>query len=332
MSFDYMTVFQARSLNIDRSLELDIMLAQLLSPMLATPVFESLNSMEETSNLSLSLPDNSSEWSEYLGKDLITGQTFCTSDLEIPVLEEYSSPAANEEGSSCQTNSNSEMQTLEASIAWTLDSVNGATHAILTAITMVNPESSNAYSSKIGSPNTPLNGSASPVYDAMEVASQIFSRRDSGVDFEPYIPLNKDVLRQPVIEEEASSASEDSNSSNDSDDEYDADTPRKQAPALSRKRRSSATAGNGRITKPFVRVLSKVFEQTCYPETSIRELLAERMDMKPRAVQIWFQNKRQHLKAAGVSEGLRTKKGGDNIRVDQLQPEDVEMWCAEVGF
>ena len=41
------------------------------------------------------------------------------------------------------------------------------------------------------------------------------------------------------------------------------------------------------------RVLKKVLEQTSFPSTELRENLAKVLGMKPRTVQIWFQNQRQ---------------------------------------
>lgn len=47
------------------------------------------------------------------------------------------------------------------------------------------------------------------------------------------------------------------------------------------------------MTPSQSRVLRKVLEQTAFPSTEIRENLAKLLGMKPRTVQIWFQNQRQ---------------------------------------
>ena len=47
------------------------------------------------------------------------------------------------------------------------------------------------------------------------------------------------------------------------------------------------------MTSSQCRVLNKVLEQTAFPSTEIRENLAKILGMKPRTVQIWFQNQRQ---------------------------------------
>jgi hypothetical protein len=48
-----------------------------------------------------------------------------------------------------------------------------------------------------------------------------------------------------------------------------------------------------RATVSQTQALQKVFEKTAFPSTALREALARRLDMTPRTVQIWFQNKRQ---------------------------------------
>ncbi|ORX99382.1 homeobox, partial [Basidiobolus meristosporus CBS 931.73] len=42
--------------------------------------------------------------------------------------------------------------------------------------------------------------------------------------------------------------------------------------------------------------LMQIFEQTTKPRTELRRTLAKELGMNPRAVQIWFQNRRQKLK------------------------------------
>ncbi|KAI9296632.1 homeobox-domain-containing protein [Neoconidiobolus thromboides FSU 785] len=45
-----------------------------------------------------------------------------------------------------------------------------------------------------------------------------------------------------------------------------------------------------------IRFLNRVFETTAFPSTELRSELGKQLGMSPRAVQIWFQNKRQSLK------------------------------------
>ena len=49
------------------------------------------------------------------------------------------------------------------------------------------------------------------------------------------------------------------------------------------------------------RILRKVLEQTSFPSTEMREALAKSLGMKPRTVQIWFQNQRQKSRQGGRS-------------------------------
>ena len=49
------------------------------------------------------------------------------------------------------------------------------------------------------------------------------------------------------------------------------------------------------------KVLHRVLEQTEFPNTELRILLAKRLGMKPRTVQIWFQNQRQKKKTQQTS-------------------------------
>ncbi|KAJ1964192.1 hypothetical protein IWQ62_003002 [Dispira parvispora] len=54
-----------------------------------------------------------------------------------------------------------------------------------------------------------------------------------------------------------------------------------------------------RATAEQVQVLNRVFETTSFPSTEMRKELAKQLNMTPRTVQIWFQNKRQALRMRG---------------------------------
>lgn len=58
------------------------------------------------------------------------------------------------------------------------------------------------------------------------------------------------------------------------------------------------------MTPAQSRVLRKVLEQTAFPSTEIRENLAKLLGMKPRTVQIWFQNQRQKSRQGRSSDDL----------------------------
>ena len=51
-----------------------------------------------------------------------------------------------------------------------------------------------------------------------------------------------------------------------------------------------------RATQKQLDVLNSVFERTIFPSTQLRAELGRQLDMSPRTVQIWFQNKRQSMR------------------------------------
>lgn len=71
------------------------------------------------------------------------------------------------------------------------------------------------------------------------------------------------------------------------------------------------------MTSSQCRVLNKVLEQTAFPSTEIRENLAKILGMKPRTVQIWFQNQRQKSRQVIVRPG----DSPEEIKVNLGSPE-----------
>ncbi|PWN18239.1 Homeodomain-like protein, partial [Microstroma glucosiphilum] len=51
-----------------------------------------------------------------------------------------------------------------------------------------------------------------------------------------------------------------------------------------------------RTTKGQFRVLEDTFQKTPKPSNEVRKAISEQLDMPPRAVQIWFQNRRAKAK------------------------------------
>ncbi|KAI9197360.1 homeobox domain-containing protein, partial [Polychytrium aggregatum] len=49
-----------------------------------------------------------------------------------------------------------------------------------------------------------------------------------------------------------------------------------------------------RPSPEHVQILNMVFERNFFPTTDVRQELARQLGMCPRAVQVWFQNKRQN--------------------------------------
>jgi hypothetical protein len=52
-----------------------------------------------------------------------------------------------------------------------------------------------------------------------------------------------------------------------------------------------------RLTPSQLEVLNNVFANTCFPSAEVREILGKQLNMTSRAVQVWFQNKRQAHRA-----------------------------------
>ncbi|KAI8074380.1 Homeodomain-like protein [Gongronella butleri] len=59
---------------------------------------------------------------------------------------------------------------------------------------------------------------------------------------------------------------------------------------------SNLKAKRKRASPTQIMVLEHIFEHTAFPSTALRQELGEKLGMNPRAVQIWFQNKRQASK------------------------------------
>ncbi|TPX64453.1 hypothetical protein SpCBS45565_g05882 [Spizellomyces sp. 'palustris'] len=73
-----------------------------------------------------------------------------------------------------------------------------------------------------------------------------------------------------------------------------------------------------RPTPGQVKVLNMVFDKTFFPSTELRQALAHELEMCPRAIQVWFQNKRQ---------GWRTKHGHAAMKREPVPIEQVQVWC-----
>ncbi|KND02837.1 uncharacterized protein SPPG_01917 [Spizellomyces punctatus DAOM BR117] len=73
-----------------------------------------------------------------------------------------------------------------------------------------------------------------------------------------------------------------------------------------------------RPTPGQVKVLNMVFDKTFFPSTELRQALAHELEMCPRAIQVWFQNKRQ---------GWRTKHGHAAMKREPVPLEQVQTWC-----
>ncbi|KAI8349197.1 hypothetical protein EDC96DRAFT_567560 [Choanephora cucurbitarum] len=68
-------------------------------------------------------------------------------------------------------------------------------------------------------------------------------------------------------------------------------------------------------------VLNFTFEQTHFPSLELRLKLGKQLDMTPRAVQIWFQNKRQSIRT-------REKTINQKSCVVELLPTAAYLYCS----
>ncbi|KAJ2955772.1 hypothetical protein NQZ79_g8276 [Umbelopsis isabellina] len=69
-----------------------------------------------------------------------------------------------------------------------------------------------------------------------------------------------------------------------------------QSPSHSPRYSASIKAKRKRASAGQLDVLNRVFAQTFFPSTEMRNELAKQLGMSPRTVQIWFQNKRQSIR------------------------------------
>ncbi|KAI9266062.1 Homeodomain-like protein [Sporodiniella umbellata] len=51
-----------------------------------------------------------------------------------------------------------------------------------------------------------------------------------------------------------------------------------------------------RTSRAQLKILEKSFSENCKPNATVRRILAQQLDMTPRGVQIWFQNRRAKAK------------------------------------
>ncbi|KAI8639613.1 homeobox domain-containing protein, partial [Parasitella parasitica] len=51
-----------------------------------------------------------------------------------------------------------------------------------------------------------------------------------------------------------------------------------------------------RTSRAQLKVLEKSFSENPKPNATVRRILAQKLDMTPRGVQIWFQNRRAKAK------------------------------------
>lgn len=78
------------------------------------------------------------------------------------------------------------------------------------------------------------------------------------------------------------------------------------------------------------RVLRRVLDHTAFPSTEVREQLARMLGMKPRTVQIWFQNQRQ--KSRQGSSASPVMSDGSDCSLSPSASPDFASLSAAVDF
>jgi Homeodomain len=102
---------------------------------------------------------------------------------------------------------------------------------------------------------------------------------------------------------------------------------------------------NGAIYKKRVRTvmtpaqsdsLKKYFRMNNFPTTEMRQSISEALGMKPRTVQIWFQNQRQKMKSIVSEEAKAQQRRGEEVMYISAQQQRDERglqvlaqvaWC-----
>lgn len=73
-----------------------------------------------------------------------------------------------------------------------------------------------------------------------------------------------------------------------------------------------------RTSRAQLKVLEKSFLENPKPNATVRRILAQKLDMTPRGVQIWFQNRRAKAK-------LQRRKSGEDHQEDHLQQHQQQQ-------
>lgn len=80
-----------------------------------------------------------------------------------------------------------------------------------------------------------------------------------------------------------------------------------------------------RTSRAQLKVLEKSFLENPKPNATVRRILAQKLDMTPRGVQIWFQNRRAKAK-------LQRRKSGEDHQEDHLQQQQQQQSDSPVLF
>lgn len=86
-----------------------------------------------------------------------------------------------------------------------------------------------------------------------------------------------------------------------------------------------------RTTKAQFRVLEDTFQKTPKPSADVRRSISEQLDMPPRAVQIWFQNRRAKAKNAAKRAGTGQSSGSHRPEGVKAGSSDTDQVYGTAG-
>ncbi|KAE8797978.1 hypothetical protein D1007_26791 [Hordeum vulgare] len=80
-----------------------------------------------------------------------------------------------------------------------------------------------------------------------------------------------------------------------------------------------------RLSAEQVTVLESVYEEHCNLDTTVKQGLAKRLDIKPRQVEVWFQNRRARSKQKQVVEDYEHVKRKSERLIKENQKLKMEL-------
>ncbi|KAJ8696371.1 hypothetical protein PTI98_006246 [Pleurotus ostreatus] len=102
-------------------------------------------------------------------------------------------------------------------------------------------------------------------------------------------------------------------------------SPTTEEPMIKKKRKRADAAQ--------LKVLNDVYSRTAFPSTEERLSLAKQLDMSPRSVQIWFQNKRQSMRQTNRQSSTMSSSTHQPFSISSgPDPSVDDMLHSNMGF